>query len=63
MAWERSFEKKVMVVRDKELYYQRLNYIIEVSNSCGPCVLLIRPGRPRSTPSGANLRHFGQICR
>ena len=30
MAWERSFERKVMVVRDKELKYQRLNYIIEV---------------------------------
>ncbi|KZV87123.1 multidrug resistance-associated ABC transporter [Exidia glandulosa HHB12029] len=31
MAWERSFEKKVMVVRDKELKYQRLNYIIETA--------------------------------
>jgi len=30
MAWERSFEKRVMAVRNKELKYQRLNYIIEV---------------------------------
>ncbi|KAH7096201.1 multidrug resistance-associated ABC transporter [Auriculariales sp. MPI-PUGE-AT-0066] len=30
MAWERSFEKRVMAVRGKELKYQRLNYIIEV---------------------------------
>lgn len=30
MAWERSFEKRVLAIRDKELKYQRLNYIIEV---------------------------------
>jgi hypothetical protein len=29
MAWERSFEKKVLKVREKELKYQRLNYLIE----------------------------------
>ncbi|KAJ3515541.1 hypothetical protein NLJ89_g1687 [Agrocybe chaxingu] len=29
MAWERSFEKRVLVVRDKELKYQKLNYTIE----------------------------------
>jgi len=30
MAWERSFEKRVLTIREKELKYQRLNYIIEV---------------------------------
>ncbi|KAJ7916824.1 multidrug resistance-associated ABC transporter [Mycena leptocephala] len=29
MAWERSFEARIMKVRAKELKYQRLNYIIE----------------------------------
>ncbi|KAJ6579193.1 multidrug resistance-associated ABC transporter, partial [Mycena vulgaris] len=29
MAWERSFEAKVMKIRVKELKYQRLNYTIE----------------------------------
>lgn len=29
MAWERSFEKRVMAVRQKELSYQRKNYYIE----------------------------------
>ncbi|TDL25136.1 multidrug resistance-associated ABC transporter [Rickenella mellea] len=29
MAWERSFEKRVLVIREKELKYQRINYIIE----------------------------------
>lgn len=32
MAWERSFEARVMKIRAKELKYQRLNYIIEVSS-------------------------------
>ncbi|KAH7910130.1 hypothetical protein BJ138DRAFT_1127138 [Hygrophoropsis aurantiaca] len=30
MAWERSFEKKVLKVREKELRYQKLSYMIEV---------------------------------
>ena len=30
MAWERSFEKKILKIRDKELKYQKLNYVIEV---------------------------------
>ncbi|KAF8802271.1 multidrug resistance-associated ABC transporter [Phlegmacium glaucopus] len=30
MAWERSFEKKILKIRDKELKYQKLNYTIEV---------------------------------
>ncbi|KAE9407953.1 ATP-binding cassette transporter [Gymnopus androsaceus JB14] len=30
MAWERSFQARVMKVRERELKYQRLNYIIEV---------------------------------
>ena len=30
MAWERSFEARVLKIRARELKYQRLNYIIEV---------------------------------
>ncbi|KAG8989939.1 hypothetical protein FRB93_003401 [Tulasnella sp. JGI-2019a] len=30
MAWERSFERRVMAVREKELFYQKRNYYIEV---------------------------------
>ena len=30
MAWERSFEKRVMKIRERELKYQKLNYTIEV---------------------------------
>lgn len=30
MAWERSFEARVLKVRERELKYQKLNYIIEV---------------------------------
>jgi hypothetical protein len=30
MAWERSFERRVTRVRDKELSYQWRNYVIEV---------------------------------
>ncbi|KAG2343136.1 multidrug resistance-associated ABC transporter [Suillus weaverae] len=30
MAWERSFEKRVMKIRERELKYQKLNYRIEV---------------------------------
>ncbi|KAJ7598846.1 multidrug resistance-associated ABC transporter [Mycena floridula] len=30
MAWERSFEARVLKVRDKELQYQRKNYTIEI---------------------------------
>ena len=30
MAWERSFEARVLKIREKELKYQRLCYIIEV---------------------------------
>ncbi|KAF7292829.1 Multidrug resistance-associated ABC transporter protein [Mycena indigotica] len=29
MAWERSFEDRILKIRSKELKYQRLNYIIE----------------------------------
>lgn len=32
MAWERSFEKRVLKVRDRELFYQWRNYVIEVSS-------------------------------
>lgn len=30
MAWERHFEAKVLKIRERELKYQRLNYITEV---------------------------------
>ncbi|KAH9169799.1 ATP-binding cassette transporter [Lactarius sanguifluus] len=30
MAWERNFEKRILKIREKELKFQRLNYIIEV---------------------------------
>lgn len=30
MAWERSFEKRVLKIREKELKYQKLNYTVEV---------------------------------
>lgn len=30
MAWERSFEARVLKIRDRELKYQKLNYTIEV---------------------------------
>ncbi|KAJ6612172.1 multidrug resistance-associated ABC transporter [Mycena sp. CBHHK59/15] len=30
MAWERNFEARVMKIREKELKYQKLSYIIEV---------------------------------
>ncbi|KAH8829370.1 multidrug resistance-associated ABC transporter [Flagelloscypha sp. PMI_526] len=30
MAWERSFEKRVLKIRDEELKYQKLNYNIEI---------------------------------
>lgn len=29
MAWERSFEARVIKVREKELKFQKLNYTIE----------------------------------
>lgn len=32
MAWERSFEARVMKIRGKELMYQKRNYLIEVRN-------------------------------
>ena len=30
MAWERSFEKRIVKIREKELNYLKLNYVIEV---------------------------------
>ena len=30
MAWERSFEKRILKIRDKELKYQKLDFTIEV---------------------------------
>ncbi len=44
MAWERSFEKRVLKIREKELRYQRLNYLIEVEflpiRSCNVLIVL-----------------------
>jgi hypothetical protein len=36
MAWERNFEKRVLKVREKELKFQRLNYLIEVRSFIPP---------------------------
>jgi hypothetical protein len=36
MAWERNFEKRVLKVREKELKFQRLNYLIEVNSFIAP---------------------------
>jgi len=33
MAWERNFEKRVLKIREKELKFQKLNYLIEVRSS------------------------------
>jgi len=33
MAWERSFEARVLAIRDKELHFQRRNFFIEASHS------------------------------
>jgi hypothetical protein len=30
MAWERNFEQRVLKIREKELKFQKLNYLIEV---------------------------------
>lgn len=30
MAWERSFEKRVLKVRERELKYQKLSYMVEL---------------------------------
>ncbi len=32
MAWERSFENRVLKIRDRELFYQWRNYVIEASS-------------------------------
>ena len=42
MAWERNFEKRVLGVREKELKFQRLNYIIEVRFSDVKCSQIIK---------------------
>ena len=30
MAWERSFEKRILKVRERELKYQKLSYMVEL---------------------------------
>ena len=44
MAWERSFEERVMKLRAKELSFQRKNYIIEVRSPflCADTILIIK---------------------
>ena len=51
MAWERSFEKRVLKLREKELSFQRRNYIIEVRLH-----LDLLPPRPLISISGS-LQH------
>lgn len=33
MAWERKFESKISEIRERELKYQRMSYLIEVRTS------------------------------
>lgn len=33
MAWERNFEARVLKIRERELFYQKRNYLIEVRGS------------------------------
>jgi hypothetical protein len=30
MAWERSFEKRVLKIRDRELHWQKMTFAIQV---------------------------------
>lgn len=45
MAWERSFEAKIMAIRKKELSWQKRNYLVEVGFSllwsCTPVVVTL----------------------
>jgi hypothetical protein len=45
MAWERSFEAKLMAIRNKELSWQKRNYLVEVGFtalwSCTPVVVTL----------------------
>ncbi|KAJ6609306.1 hypothetical protein B0H10DRAFT_2166370 [Mycena sp. CBHHK59/15] len=52
MAWERSFEKRVVKIRAGELRYQRLNYTIEVRD------LLFMPSLWNATPVLVTLVSF-----
>ena len=58
MAWERSFESRVHKVRQKELKYQRRNYLIEVKYFAGKYEIriLILASRYFSTRSGILLQ-------
>jgi hypothetical protein len=57
MAWERSFEAKVLKIREKELKYQQLNYTIEVS------VLVHGYSLPLFVPTSTGYSHrlFGML--
>ena len=59
MAWERSFESRVHKVRQKELKYQRRNYLIEVNYFAGKCEIhvLILASRYFSALSGTPLQY------
>ena len=52
MAWERSFEKRVLKIRDRELKHQQLNYTIEVRRS---------PILQSNGVNGCISRHFGML--
>ncbi|KAG8840945.1 hypothetical protein FRB91_005500 [Serendipita sp. 411] len=53
MAWERSFEKRVLKVRDKELSHQWRNYVIEVEYLMLEQIKNLIPfSRPFSTQPG-----------
>jgi hypothetical protein len=41
MAWERSFERRVLKIRDRELFYQWRNYVIEVISQLTVWFLLL----------------------
>ena len=55
MAWERNFEKKILKIRDKELKYQKLNYVIEVP------VNFLNVFTPFITPFVSDQAFFGII--
>ena len=54
MAWERSFEKKILKFHDKELKYQKLKYVIKVLRLCDlnlfyPHICLTKRSRIKSS--------------
>ncbi|KAG8871479.1 hypothetical protein FRB98_000747, partial [Tulasnella sp. 332] len=58
MAWERSFEKRVMAVREKELFYQKRNYYIEVLFNLVWLLLIPLPPDREASPVLVTLVSF-----